>query len=241
MPANVEGTIRTGRRRGLVLAVLGMATGLGMILWMFIGDRRDSPATTKSSRPAGVHRSHPAWGAVTEIQAADGASIFGMDSGPGFLNWVNRQVVRLGWVKSGQPLPWARPSPGILSLGGHSLEWSMRNSDDGSGWLYFWDPNGTRSMVWSFAPVEVTALESLEPSHLEGPFYSQVSTGWPSIFGVRQRGQSAIQVSKGQVLLGRHQLDSNAVYALELTESSNAMVRVTYLRVPVAPAGDVAP
>ncbi|MBL9135690.1 MAG: hypothetical protein JNK85_07475 [Verrucomicrobiales bacterium] len=118
----------------------------------------------------------------------------------------------------------------------------MRNSDDGSGWLYFWDPNGTRSMVWSFAPIDVASLEALEASHFGGPFFDQAATPWPSVFGARTRGQSSIMVSKGQVLLARHQLDSNAIYALEFTESSNATVRVTYLRVPTpAPAVGVAP
>ncbi|MCC7375998.1 MAG: hypothetical protein IT581_15175 [Verrucomicrobiales bacterium] len=219
-----------------------------MILWIVFGVRHDHPAAPDAVQSGRTPRSHPVWGAFTEIQATDSASFLGLDPGPGILGWVNRQAVRLGWVKAGQPMPWNKPTPALLNLGGHSLEWSMRNSANGSGWLYFWDPNawgpnGTRLSVWSFAPVEVSVLESLEASHLGRDFYGQTSDEWPSIFGVRKKRQFAIEVSKGQVLLARHQADANAVYVLEFTQSSNATVRVTYLRIPTTatPVGGAAP
>ncbi len=131
-----------------------------------------------------------------------------------------------------------------LQVGPAQMEWSLRNTERKTGWVYFDRPE-SNDPIWEFAPCIRTNLQEVAAENFPVDFIrkgdprvgslfrptSPVETGSPSTF-------RAIMVGEGQIVLARLVGSPSTVYAVKFAEQVGtpkwASIRIDYLELKVA-------
>lgn len=132
-----------------------------------------------------------------------------------------------------------------LQVGEAKMEWSLMNSREKTGWLYFHSPEPNQAF-WEFAPCRKSNLQDLSASDLEVEFVQKGDTGkirnhFDCSFWLNKEGRSlsgrAIPVKEGQLLLARHKGNTNTIYAVQLVDQEGASdwgsIGVEYLTIDI--------
>jgi hypothetical protein len=179
-------------------ALILFALSVGTLAWLF---NRSSANTT--STEVTLPSTHPVFGAFHETSAIDTVDM------P-----VNRDP-------TGSSLP---NHPVYLDLGPRLLEWSggdLRPSNP-IGYLYSCDPMVMRttmntSNVWSFAPCNKSRLADVTVADLGAVFCAageneKGRTTFGTNWSKARRGENAVLVREGQVILARHSAQPSTIY-----------------------------
>ncbi len=131
-----------------------------------------------------------------------------------------------------------------LQVGPAQMEWSLRNTERKTGWIYFDRPE-SNDPIWEFAPCTRTNLQEVAAEDFRVDFIrkgdprvesrfrptSPVETGSSSNF-------RAIMVCEGQILLARLISSPSTVYAVKIAEQVGttkwASIRIDYMELKAA-------
>jgi hypothetical protein len=136
-----------------------------------------------------------------------------------------------------------------LQIGSSRLEWSLMNTKQKSGWLYFHRPESnvlSHEYIWEFAPCARVNLADLTRADLGRAQFvrahetNQIQAAFNADFWVETVGPGyVIPVREGQIVLARLISAPDTVYALKFKNQVGADswggIRIDYLQADAKP------
>jgi hypothetical protein len=207
------------RARLVVPVLVVLAAAAGLMNWLF------TQTSDKGSRSrAAVASSHPVFGEIHEASATDSFELPDV-RGP-----------------SGSLLP---KTPVSLVVGHHLLGWGGADLRPKmkSGYVSFWDPKGVWDLngniqvsnVWAFAACKKSNLIDVTTNDLRAVFCAGGENDkGKSCFGTNWmdfKGNNAIRVREGEVILARHTGEPSKIYAVEMTGQERGHLQARYVEI----------
>ena len=172
-------------------------------------------------------KSHPEFGPIRSTQWIE-------PHAPSRFVGLVSEVTDTFWeLLNGAPPPTGQRE--YLRIGSSQIEWSLMNTKQKSGWLYFHQPesNVSHVYIWEFAPCsrlnlsDVTRVDLGRAQFVRAHETNQIQAAFNADFWVETNarlsvGGLAIPVREGQIVLARLMSAPQTIYALKFKNQVGA-------------------